>query len=95
MVSQHLEANFDAAGELRDVHGTGGVQVERQIGNGPVATSSSREALARTLPGGDWTSVDQTGDVHLRQMDRTAQSDLSHFDRLSDTAVLSGSVVLS
>jgi lipopolysaccharide export system protein LptA len=39
--------------------------------------------------------VDQSGDVHLRQLDRTAQADLSHFDRLTDTAVLSGSVALA
>ncbi len=91
MVSQHLDADFDAAGEIRQVRGTGGVQVERQIGAGPVATSTSREMLARTLPGGDWSSVDQSGDVHLRQLDRSAQAELAHFDRLTDTAVLSGS----
>ncbi len=51
--------------------------------------------LARFGTDGEWTSVDETGDVHLREGESTAVSDRAHFDRLSDTVGLSGSVAVT
>ena len=93
--SRHLDAIFGGDGELREVRGSGGVEIERQVGSAPPQTSTSREMIVRVVSGGDWSSVDQSGDVRLRQMDRVAQADRAHFDRMADAVVLSGSVVLA
>jgi lipopolysaccharide export system protein LptA/lipopolysaccharide export system protein LptC len=110
LTSGHFEATFGAANQLEGVHGTGGVKLDRQIergeepgdglrdgqaGEAPAETSTSREVVARFGAGGEWSSVDEMGDVHLREGESTAVSDRAHFERLSDTVGLSGSVAVS
>ena len=98
MVSQYLDAAFGPDGDLREVHGTGGVQVQRQIGSSAPQESTSREMVARTAAdGGDWTSVDQTGDVRVRQSgSHGAVRPSARFrSRSPIRPLLSGSVVLS
>lgn len=95
LFGQRLEGAFTESNELRELQGFDGVQLERQIGGGPVQTSTSREMTAHFAPGGDWSIVDQAGDVRLRQSDRTAQAERAHFERASDIALLERSVVLS
>lgn len=92
--SQHLDATFAAENELQEVHGTGGVQIVRQTGTAPPQVSTSRDVKAYFGADNMWTTVDQTGDVHLRENDRSAQADRAHFVRVADTATLVGSVAL-
>ena len=95
MTSQHWEATFGDENQIEVLRGTGDARFERRIGNAPPETGSSRDVLARFGAKGDWSTVDQTGDVVLREPDRSAQADTAHYDRLADTVGLSGSVELS
>ena len=95
MTSQHWEATFGGENQLEELRGSGDAQFERRMGDAPPETGSSRDLLARFGPAGDWSTVDQTGDVALREPDRNARADAAHYDRLADTVALSGSVELS
>jgi lipopolysaccharide transport protein LptA len=95
LASNQLDARFAEGKELRDLHGTGGVQVDRQIGDGVPVTSASRELVAQFAPGGEWSTIEQTGDVRLRDADKTAESARAHFDHSTETATLTGGVVLT
>jgi len=95
MTSQHWEAKFGRENELEELRGSGGTQVERRMGSEPPEIGTSRDLLAHFTPDGEWSNIDQTGDVTLREPDRTAHADLAHYDRVADTVALSGSVTLS
>lgn len=95
MTSQHWEASFGSEDELQQLRGSGGVQLERRVGDEPAATGTSQNLIAQFAPTGDWSTIDQSGDVHLRQPDRTARANTAHYDRVADTVVLSGAVQLA
>jgi len=95
LTGQKLEADFNGSNELRELRGSDGTQFERQIGEAPAQTSSSREMVAHFAPGGAWSVVDQTGNVQLHQENESAQAERAHFERVSDTTLLEGSVVLT
>ncbi len=95
LTGQKLEADFNGSNELRELRGSDGVQFERQIGEAPAQTTSSREMVARFAPGGAWSVVDQTGNVQLHQENESAQAERAHFERVSDSTLLEGSVVLT
>ena len=95
MTSQHWEATFGDENQIEELRGTGDAHFERRMGDGPPETGSSRDLLARFSAEGDWSTVDQTGNVALREPDRSARADAAHYDRLADTVALSGSVELS
>jgi len=95
LTGQHLEGDFGQAGELRELRGTGGVEVQRRMGSGPAVTSTSRELLALMGPDGEWSSVDQSGEVRLKNSAGAAQGDRAHFERASDSVALAGSVIIA
>jgi len=95
LTGQHLDGAFSNAGELRELRGTGGVEVRRWMGSGPPMISTSRELLAHMGPDGVWSSVNQSGDVRLKNATGDAQGDRAHFERASDSVALAGSVILS
>ncbi len=98
MTSQQLEAKFNSSrtpASLTELRGSGGVWIERQIGESQLETSTSREALGHFDAGGSWSSVDQTGDVRLQQGQQNARGDRAHFDRASDDLALAGSVEIA
>jgi lipopolysaccharide export system protein LptA len=97
--AQRLDAIFGPFNELREIHGSGGVELERreraQGQDSAAQTSAGRDIVAHFAADGLWSSVDETGDVHLHQGDAQAQADRSHFERLNDTATLSGDVIVT
>jgi lipopolysaccharide export system protein LptA len=95
LTAQHLEADFTGLNDLKELRGSQGVQFERQIGEGSLQTTTSREMIAQFVPGGRWSTVDQTENVQLHQDNQSAQAERAHFDRASNTTVLEGSVVLT
>ncbi len=95
LTGQNLDGAFGEAGALRELRGTGGVEVQRRMGSGPPVTSTSRELLAVMGPDGAWSRVDQSGEVRLKNATGGAQGDRARFERASDTVALSGSVILS
>ncbi len=92
---QQLTAEFTERNRMKNLTARNGVEVERRLGGRPPRVTSSRELLAQLGPRGDWTLVEQTGNVRLREADRTAQADRARYDRATDTVTLRGSVVLA
>jgi lipopolysaccharide export system protein LptA len=95
LTGQHLDGSFGESGELRELRGTGGVEVQRRMAGGALVNSASRELLARIGPDGAWSSVDQSGEVRLKSATGDAQGDRAHFDRTGDSVTLAGSVILT
>ena len=94
LTSHQLQAEFGEQSDLQKVFGAGGVEVRRQIGDMPAATSTSRDMTALFIPG-DWDTVEQTGDVRLCNADKTALSPRVLFDHFGQNAELDGPVMLT
>ena len=95
LTSGHLNADFGEGNQLQQVLGGGGTEIRRQVGDQPLQISASRDMAAHFDADGEWSTVDQTGDVHLTQADQAASADRAHFDHASDTVALAGAVVLA
>src|SRR6185295_18162011 len=79
LTSNQLDASFGGENELRELHGLGDVEMQRQLGDEAPVTSASRDLLAQFAPGGEWSRVEQTGNVRLRDGGRTAQAERAQF----------------
>src|SRR4029077_17546256 len=95
MRGQQMNLHFDGQNQLQQLASSGGVEVTRQLGDGPEQATASRELTAKFSSTGEWSTVDQTGDVHFHEGPRTAQGDSAHLDRATNTATLTGSVILA
>src|SRR5205807_798985 len=51
--------------------------------------------VVQFVPGGGWSTADQTGNVQLYEDNETAEAERAHFECTSDTTLLEGSVVLT
>jgi lipopolysaccharide export system protein LptA len=94
MSGRQTTMTFDNDNRLGQLLSSGGVEVGRQIGNGPEQKTTSHDATVK-FNAGEWTMVDQTGDVHFAQGPRTAQGASAHMDRVSNIITLMGPAVLS
>jgi lipopolysaccharide export system protein LptA len=95
MRGQQMNLQFDGQNQLQQLASSGGVEVTRKLGDGPEQSTASRELTAKFSSTGEWSTVDQTGDVRLHEGPRTGRGDRAHLDRDTNTATLSGSVILS
>lgn len=92
---QRIEAAFDEHNKLRRLLAHGNTELDRDTPGKPRQTSTSQELAADFDTLGQWTTVDQTGNVHLREADRTAQAAREHVDRSSNIVTLTGSAEAS
>lgn len=88
-------AEFDGRSEIRRMLGSSGVEVERRIGRRPPQEVSSQEMTLQFDPRGEWTEVEQTGDVRFRDGARSANAQAARAVRSSDTLYLSGPATLA
>jgi lipopolysaccharide assembly outer membrane protein LptD (OstA) len=95
MRGQQMNLQFGGQNQLQQLVSSGGVEVTRQLGNGPEQATTSRELTAKFSNTGVWSTIDQTGDVHFREGSRTGQGERAHLDRATNTATLTGSVILA
>jgi lipopolysaccharide export system protein LptA len=95
MRGQQMNLHFDGQNQLQQLASSGGVEVTRQLGDGPEQATASRELTAKFSSTGDWSTVDQYGDVRFHEGLRTGQGDHAHLDRATNTATLTGSVILA
>jgi lipopolysaccharide assembly outer membrane protein LptD (OstA) len=51
--------------------------------------------MTKFSSGGEWSLIDQSGDVRFREGQRAAQGEHAHLDRAANSATLAGSVVLT
>jgi LPS export ABC transporter protein LptC len=95
MRGQQMNLQFDGDNQLEQLTSSGGVEVIRQLGDAPEQRTTSRELTAKFSNSGDWSTIDPTGDVRFREGPRTGQGDRAHLDRSTNTATLTGSVILA
>jgi lipopolysaccharide export system protein LptA len=95
MRGQQMNLQFGGQNQLQQLASSGGVEVTRQLGDGPEQATTSRELTARFSNTGEWDTVDQTGEVRFHEGSRTGQGDRAHLDRATNTATLTGSVILA
>jgi lipopolysaccharide export system protein LptA len=95
VTGQEFQGSFDGQGELRELHGGGGVEVERKAGNAPIVTSTSRELVAEFAPNGVWSTVKQTGDLRLREEDKTGEAPEATADQAGGVVTFAGPFTLT
>jgi LPS export ABC transporter protein LptC len=95
MRGQQMNLQFDGQNQLQQLASSEGVEVTRQLGDGPEQATTSRELTAKFSNTSEWSTIDQTGDVRFREGPRAGQGDRAHLDRATNTATLTGSVVLA
>jgi lipopolysaccharide export system protein LptA len=95
MAGNRMNLKFDGQNQLQQLVSTGNVEVTRKPGDEPDETTTSRELITKFDKAGEWTTIDQTGDVRFRDAVHAGQGDRAHVDRASNTVSLDGSVIFS
>jgi lipopolysaccharide export system protein LptA len=95
MAGNRMILSFDRQNQLEQLVSTGGVEVTRKLGDAPDETTASRELTAKFDKAGEWTTIDQTGDVHFHDAQRAGQGDRARVDRATNTVALDGSVIFA
>ncbi len=95
MAGKQMNLKFNAQNQLQQLVSTGGVEVNRKLGDDPEQTTASRELIAKFDKTGEWTTIDQSGDVHFHDAAYAGQSDRAHVDRGTNTVTLDGSVLVA
>ena len=95
MAGKQMNLKFDGQNQLQQLVSTGGVEVTRKLGDAPEETTASRELMAKFDKTGEWTTIDQTGDVHFHDGQRAGQGDRAHVDRATNIVTLDGSVIFA
>jgi len=95
MSGKQMNLKFDGENQLQQLVSSGNVEVTRKLGDAPVETTTSRELTAKFDKTGEWTTIDQTGDVHFHDAQRAGQGDRAHVDRATNIVTLNGSVVIA
>jgi lipopolysaccharide export system protein LptA len=88
-------AQAGANGRLQRVLGHSGVEVRRQVAGGAPQTISADEMTASLGANGEWESVQETGDVRMKQGDRQASASSARIDRAADAIDLDDSPVVT
>jgi len=95
MSGQRMKLKFNGQNQLQQLVSTGGVEVHRKLGDDPEETTASRELIAKFDKTGEWSTIDQTGDVHFHDATYTGQGDHAHVDRANNALTLEGSVIFT
>jgi lipopolysaccharide export system protein LptA len=95
MSGKQMNLNFDGQNQLQQLVSTGGVEVARKLGDAPEQTTASRELTAKFDSAGQWSTIDQTGDVRFHDGQRAGRGDRAHMERAANAVALNGSVVFA
>ena len=93
--AQTLVAQFNSDGHLDKLLGHSGVTVRRQMGRGTPQLSSASELVATLAPGGQWDTLDETGNFRFQEADRQATAAHATASRSTGSILLEGSPVLT
>jgi lipopolysaccharide export system protein LptA/lipopolysaccharide export system protein LptC len=95
MTGKQMNLRFDAQNQLQELVSTGGVEVKRKLGGEPEQVTASRQLSAKFDKAGDWTTIDQTGDVRFHDSQRAGQGDHARVDHASNTVKVDGSAIFA
>jgi lipopolysaccharide export system protein LptA len=93
--AKRFVAQFGDARRLEKLFGHSGVEVHSQTGNAAPQAISAAEMAVTFGSNGDWDVLDETGDVHFQQADRSATAAHARIVQSTDTITLDGSPVIS
>jgi lipopolysaccharide export system protein LptA len=88
---QQVEVAFDERNRMRRLLAHNGAQLDRDAPNKPHQSSASQELVAEFDPKGQWTTVDQTGNVRFQAGDQSGQAAKAHMDNETNIVTLTGS----
>ncbi len=88
---QRVEVAFDERNRMRRLQAHGNTELDRDTPGFPRQTSTSQELAADFDALGQWTTMDQSGNVRLREADRSAQAVREHVDHATNIVTLTGS----
>ena len=91
---------LDEKGRLSHLLGGPGVEVRRQGGNPSSSAAAEQVSTAQSLraefsASGQWSTVEEKGDVNFQQGDRHGSASYAKIDRAADRVTLTGSPVVS
>jgi lipopolysaccharide export system protein LptA len=95
MSGKQMNLKFDEQNQLQQLVSSGGVEVARKLGDAPEQVTASRELTAKFDKAGEWTTINQMGNVQFHDGQRTGQGNSARLDRTLNTVNLDGSVVFS
>ncbi len=90
-----LAADFSPRHRLEQLLGSGGVEVERRIGDGPEQRTTSESFSVVFGRGGEWTQAEQAGRVRFREGQRTLEADRARMIRATGVLTLEGSATIT
>jgi lipopolysaccharide export system protein LptA len=85
-----LTVDFGEQGKAQQLFAKGAVQTERQLPGRPLQTATAADGVAQLDPAGAWTQITLHKNVHLKEGDRSADSQQAVFTKADQTAVLTG-----
>ena len=88
-----LELRFGADGSANQLVASGNVAAERTLPGKPPQTATAQNGDAQ-LQGGGRSQMELTGDVNLKEGERSGQADRALFVRSAQTATLTGNAVV-
>ncbi len=91
---EKLAVEFGAKGKAQQLIATGGVQTEREAKGSPLQRASASSGVADMNAAGDWSKISLHGNVHMKEGDRSAESDDAVMVRNPQTAVLTGKAMV-
>jgi lipopolysaccharide export system protein LptA len=93
LTANKLELKFGADGRANQLSAAGNVTTERTLPGKPQQTATAQIGNAQLQEVG-WSQMELTGDVKLKEADRSGQADRAVFVRSAQTATLTGNAVV-
>jgi lipopolysaccharide export system protein LptA len=83
-----LTVDFGQQGKAQQLFAKGAVQTERQLQGHPLQTATAADGMAQLDATGAWTQITMHKNVHLKEGDRSAESQQAVFTKSDNTATL-------
>ncbi len=92
---QTMSMRFNARNQIAELQAGSGVVVHQDSGDATPRESTSQSLDAHFDSAGEWSTVEQNGDVHYHDAERSAQAPRAIWDRAASTASLLGGATIS
>jgi lipopolysaccharide export system protein LptA/lipopolysaccharide export system protein LptC len=95
VMGQQLEATFDEHKKIRKILAHNGTQLDRDLTGRPHENSTAQEMSVDFDAAGQWSTMDLSGNVHMKEGDRSAQANRAHAEQSTSIMTLTGSAEAS
>lgn len=85
-----LSLSFGGRGKAQQMLASGAVRTEREIKGHPLQTASATNGVVDMDAAGEWSRITLMGNVHLKEGERSGESQQAMFQRAEQLAVLTG-----